>query len=117
MVTFNEFRASRRSVIKGDGCDIFEDADLQSKEAYIYGGDHKWGYIELVPYYTLVNGNMVRVIFGLLTLGNEQWVREDIISLERRLYDWGKDDGWFEPTKQERAEQFEQAIDLALTAF
>lgn len=118
MVTLNEFRASRRVVFKAEENPLFAEVESHADTAYSYGDDHhKWGYIEIVPYYKIVGDSLTQVSMSLLTLGNEQWLREDTASLERMLYEYGQSDGWFEPTGKERAEQFEQALDLALGAF
>ena len=117
-VQFDEFRASRILVERKHFEEVFNNMGITGDQAYLYGDQTgKWGYIEVVAYYTIVEYNMIKINMNHLLLENREWVREDLVSLERKLYEYANDSGWFGPTSAERKEQLNQAMSLAIDAF
>ena len=54
-----------------------------------------------------------------LVLENQDWwvIHSSLPWLEHKLYDYFRNEGMLKPTPKERAEQFEQAVDLSIKAF
>lgn len=82
LMTLDAFRATGRDVIDLGAEIPGMDLEGDSGRVYLYEGGP---FIELV-----VDGSW------MLILGNEHWIERDIAPLEERLYEWAKDEGFFE---------------------
>ena len=120
MTTIVEFRDTRTAVFKSSEHPVFEDADLSSTEAFIYGPSeegYEWGYIERITVYSVVNDKLYPIALCHLTLENQEWISDDLQSLEAKLYEYMKDMGSFEPTPSEMRQRLLSISEEGMVAF